>query len=207
MIIVDDCSKDRTYKRALEIASKFPNIKVYRNDSNIKCGPTYRRLLDMAKGDYCGVLDGDDALIRTSISTIVKYYIKNPDIDFIWTKHRWFNSDMSKFRSGISNKPKCNTIYESESGFKHVYSHWRTFKTSLREKRQLFSKLPCTVDKDLGYTLEEVGSGAFLPIELYNYRYHKNNMSHNSSQKVVWGEVRKKHKHIKRNKIRVLKCP
>lgn len=205
MIIVDDCSSDRTYKRACEIAHKHKNITVVQNNSKLHCGLTYKKLLSMASGDICGVLDGDDVLEPHAIKTIVRYYNKYPEIDFIWTKHQWGNTKLDRFKPGLSRSAKSNTIFESEDGLRHVYSHWRTFRTNMREKGPLFRDLKCTVDKDLGYSLEELGYGGFLPIALYRYRYHGLNMSHHSSQKMVWRLVRKYHKKKKRFPSRVLK--
>lgn len=204
MIVVDDCSKDRTYKRACEIAARHPRIKVIKNNHRMYCGATYAKLLSMAKGDICGVLDGDDTLPKDAIETIVHYY-KKYKLDFIWTNHTWYNKDMSRSRRGISHKPKKGTIYDSENGLKHVYSHWRTFKTEMRDRGELFDvSLKCTVDKDLGYTLEELGHGGFLDKKLYNYRYYQENMSHNSSQKATWAKVREKHRDRNRNKVIVI---
>lgn len=210
MIIVDDCSEDRTFKRACEIAKSFnaknssKHIEVVRNDKRLYCGKTYARLLKMASGKYCGVVDGDDILLPEAISRVVGCYEENPHIDFIWTKHNWGNARLEKFRLGLSSFPKKGTIYDSEKGFKHIYSHWRTFKTEMRERGQMFRDLPCTVDKDLGYNLEEHGQGAFFPMSLYNYRYHKDNMSHHSAQKTKWMEVRNWHRYRER-RYRIIK--
>jgi len=192
-IIVDDCSSDRTYKRACEIAAKHDNIIVVRNEERLYCGANYRKILSMATGKYCGILDGDDKLRPDSISRIVELYENNLDVDFIWTNHKWGNTKMDRFRNGLSSMAKKGTIYDSEAGLKHVYSHWRTFKTEMRDRGELFRDLKCTVDKDLGYNLEELGQGAFHSKQLYLYRYHSSNMSHNSSQKDVWKKIRKYH--------------
>lgn len=193
MIIVDDCSKDNTFKIAQEFSSD--RIKVYRNEKKLYCGMNYSKILSLATGEYCGVLDGDDKLTKDAMSTVVKRYRRNPDVDFIWTEHMWGNTKMDKFRNGLSRHAKRRTIYDSEgASLKHVYSHWRTFRTYMRDRGQLFRDLKCTVDKDLGYTLEELGQGAFLRRPLYLYRYHPKNMSHNSSQKAMWKEIRKYHK-------------
>ena len=199
LIISDDCSSDDTYS----IASSFESekITVIRNRRKLFCGPNYAKLLSNATGDCCGILDGDDILLPNAVSTIISYYESNPEIDFIWTRHKWCNKDLSKSREGLSCKPHKKTIYESEKGLKHIYSHWRTFRTEMRNRGILFRDLKCTVDKDLGYNLEEMGSGGFLPIVLYCYRYHKGNMSHNSSQKKEWIKIRQFHDGRARNKV------
>lgn len=202
LIIADDCSEDKT----VDIISSFMDKRIIlvKNNTRLYCGANYNQILQMATGEYCGVLDGDDLLVPHSISTVFRSYQKNPDIDFIWTKHRWCNGEMSRGKNGISSNPIKKTIFDSEKNFKHIYSHWRTFKTILRDKGKLFKDMKCTVDKELGYTLEELGFGGFLPVELYLYRYHKNNMSHHSNQKEVWAKVRKRHEGIKKYGVKTL---
>lgn len=202
LLISDDCSEDKTF----EVLSQFKDqrIKIKRNEKRLHCGKNYAQMLQEAQGEFCGVLDGDDMLKPNAIETVMNAYIKYPKIDFIWTKHIWCNGDLTRQKRGISNPPSKKSIYDSENGFKHVYSHWRTFKTDLRNKTTLFKDQKCTVDKELGYSLEEVGIGGFLPVELYIYRYHKHNMSHSSNQKEVWGKVRKRHAGLNRKGVMVL---
>jgi len=205
MIVIDDHSKDNTFQAAEKVARGHNNITVLRNNPRLYCGGTYNRMIKLATGKICGVLDGDDQLLKNSISTIVSYYKKYPQLDFIWTNHYWYNSKMIKHRKGISNIPKAGTIYDSEKGLRHIYSHWRTFKTDLRDKAQLFDpKLKCTVDKNLGYILEEVGRGGYLDKMMYKYRYHPDNMSHHSNQKGQWHKIRIEHKRKRRIKSIIL---
>jgi len=210
MIICDDASKDDTYNIIIDVAKNHENIKVLHNIEQLRCGMNYNRILSMATGKYCGVLDGDDKLATNAISTIVKAYESNPKIDFIWTQHYWCNDSMTKCKMGISKQAMRGTIYNSEGDSlrQHVYSHWRTFKTDMKRYGTLFRDLPCAVDKDLGYSLEEIGKGAFLNKPLYFYRYHKTNMSRTKStillQKVTWKNVRIYHKHRHRHKSTVL---
>jgi glycosyltransferase involved in cell wall biosynthesis len=199
MIIVDDCSTDKTFNKVSQLAATDTRIKAIRNKKRLYCGANYKKILSMASGDICGVLDGDDMLSPVSVKMLVQYYLDNPEIDFIWTNHVWFNKNMTRHKKGISSTPKRGSIYKSEDGLKHVYSHWRTFRTKLRDRGTLFNdKLRCAVDKDLGYTLEELGRGAYLNEPVYHYRYHPLNMSHGSNQKQTWREIRKLHKNKKR---------
>lgn len=200
LFVLDDASSDSTYDRACRASKKDGRVRVLRNSRRLYCGATYNKLVSYPTGDVCGVVDGDDALLPNSMSTVLGYYNKHPELDFIWTNHYWYNTKMLKFRRGISNKPKRKTIFDSEKGLRHVYSHWRTFRTYLREKAQLFDpRLKCTVDKNLGYVLEELGMGGYIDQMLYKYRYHDKNMSQNGSQqKLKWAHVRKWHKNKKR---------
>lgn len=189
MIIVDDCSKDNTY----EVAKKFENdkIKIFRNETRLYCANTYQKLVELATGEYCGVLDGDDVLATNAIERIVGLYKKYAIVSWIYTQSWWCNDELKPKRKGLSRMPDRGKMLWMGQRLKHCYSHWRTFKTELREKRNpLFEKdLKCAVDKALGYVLEELAPGGFLDECLYYYRYHRENMSHKTAQRPVWRQI------------------
>jgi teichuronic acid biosynthesis glycosyltransferase TuaG len=60
MLIVDDCSKDDTYKIALGEAEKDHRIKVFQNRKNSGVAATRNVALDAAQGEYIAFLDSDD---------------------------------------------------------------------------------------------------------------------------------------------------
>lgn len=205
MIIVDDCSTDDSVLKIKNIIKNDSRISLSVNDKNAGVGSAYNKALSLARGVYCGVLDGDDHLTQDAISKIVYCYELLPAIGFIWTQHNWCSQIARRVKKGISSPPVRKTIYDTEEGFIHCYSHWRTFKRELQDKIQLFDpELRCTIDKNLGYCLERVSVGAYLPLKLYNYRYYKGNMSHHSNQKEIWKKIRNRHKDAQRNESIVL---
>lgn len=177
MIIVDDCSSDGSDEILARIDD--PRIKVFRNKTRQLCSSTYARALSYASGDICGVVDGDDLLSSKAMDMIVKRYKWHPDIDHIYTQFHWCNKSLKKCRGGLSTLPKKGkSLVEMALGGVHCYSHWRTFKRHLADKGVLFpAGLEVSVDKSLGFRLEELGKGAFLPKRLYYYRYYHGNMS------------------------------
>jgi len=60
LIIVDDCSKDETYKIAKDYERKDSRIRVYKNKSNLGGCETLNKCMKMAKGKYIAVMDNDD---------------------------------------------------------------------------------------------------------------------------------------------------
>jgi hypothetical protein len=169
MVVVCDAPIDGTSETVQRLAAMDSRIRCKILPRNVGVGAAYSIALSKARGEICGILDADDCLPPEAMTTIVKFYDALPDVGFIWTMHNWYNETMSKVRRGISNPPSAGTIYASEDGFKHVYSHWRTFRTKFRDQAVLFDPdLKCTVDKNLGYVLEQLTPGAFLPIRLYN---------------------------------------
>lgn len=59
IIIIDDCSKDRTYDIAMELKERFGNIEVYRHHVNKGKGAAIHTGINKATGDYIIIQDAD----------------------------------------------------------------------------------------------------------------------------------------------------
>jgi glycosyltransferase involved in cell wall biosynthesis len=74
IIVVDDCSIDKTYER--EILLKLKNlrghIKLFRNDANRGKGASIRRGIDYAKGDIVIVQDADTEYDPHDIPSVIE---------------------------------------------------------------------------------------------------------------------------------------
>lgn len=60
LIMCDDCSTDNTYEVALEYAKKYPNIKVVKNEKNMRLAYSLNHCLKYAQGEYVARMDADD---------------------------------------------------------------------------------------------------------------------------------------------------
>ena len=70
IIIVDDCSTDSSYEILCNYSSKYPNIKLLHNTSNLGVSATRNKALKQAKGKYILFLDIDDYLVDNASQTI-----------------------------------------------------------------------------------------------------------------------------------------
>jgi len=176
-IIVNDNSSDDS--RSILDSIDDPRVKVIHNSERKYCASSYAIALSHATGDIVGVVDGDDVLQNNAMEVVLQRYIQHPQIDFIYTQHYWCNAKLKVQRSGVSSAPKRGrSLAMMTKAGRHCFSHWRTFRRSLASKGILFPEgLQVSVDKNLGFALEELGRGGFLPIKLYYYRYYKGNMS------------------------------
>ena len=174
MLILDDKSTDNSQSIVNSFSNKDKRIKLILNESRLHCGGAYNKLVQEASGTICGVLDADDALDPKAMQKVIRAY-ENSSADFLWTQFWLCDSKLRKLKKGFSKAPKTG---KSLLEVKHAFSHWRTFKTEMRDKCQVFKPgLKAAVDKWMGYALEEVGQGVFYNKPLYYYRQRVGGLS------------------------------
>jgi len=79
LIIVDDCSNDRTIEIADEFALKDERIIIYRNEKNLGDYANRNRAAGYAKGKYIKYCDSDDKLFDWTLDYCVQMMEKYPD--------------------------------------------------------------------------------------------------------------------------------
>ena len=60
--VLDDCSTDNSVDVILDMIKDDSRFMFCKNTTNKGCGFTKAKCIELAKGDICGFLDGDDAL-------------------------------------------------------------------------------------------------------------------------------------------------
>ncbi len=71
LVIVDDCSKDKTVAIAKNYADKDKRIHVYINEKNLGDYPNRNKAISLSNGEYIMFCDSDDKLLPESISKIL----------------------------------------------------------------------------------------------------------------------------------------
>jgi len=83
IIIIDDCSTDRTYEICLQLRNTDSRIQIYRNESNRRISYSLNRALAESRGDLIARMDGDDISEPDRISRQVEYLLNNPGLDLV----------------------------------------------------------------------------------------------------------------------------
>lgn len=73
IVLVDDCSEDRTLETMKELAARDPYIHVFHNPVNLNFGGAYKRGLKEAKAEYTMMLPGDNGFPADSIAEILRH--------------------------------------------------------------------------------------------------------------------------------------
>lgn len=84
VIVIDDESKDNTYN----IVSKYDNIKLLKNEKNIKAGGSRNRGLEIAQGDYIVFLDADDYFAENDTLEKISNVIEKDTPDIVYLGFR-----------------------------------------------------------------------------------------------------------------------
>lgn len=83
LIIVDDCSTDKTFEILERLAEEDDRIRLYRNDVNSKICKTLNKAYSYAKGAYIGRMDGDDVSEPERFELLKQYLEENANIDLV----------------------------------------------------------------------------------------------------------------------------
>jgi glycosyltransferase involved in cell wall biosynthesis len=73
IVLVDDCSTDRTLERMQALAEADPRIRVVHNPVNLSLGGAYKRGVAVAEADYVIMIPGDDGFPAPSIAEIISH--------------------------------------------------------------------------------------------------------------------------------------
>lgn len=67
VIVIDDCSRDRTTEILKELNSKYPELIVHRNEKNLGKGASVKKGFELSKGDLIFIQDADSELSPSDI--------------------------------------------------------------------------------------------------------------------------------------------
>lgn len=90
LILVDDHSKDNSYKICEEYSKKDKRIKVYKQKTNLGVANTRNRGIDEARGEYICLLDADDIWDKEKLEKQVKFMEKQ-QCEFSFTGYEFIN--------------------------------------------------------------------------------------------------------------------
>ena len=86
LLIIDDCSTDRTAEIAEEFEKSDQRIRVLRNPQNIGVAKTRNRGFDLAKGEWLALLDSDDRWHKEKLEKQLAL-ADNSDADIIYCSY------------------------------------------------------------------------------------------------------------------------
>ena len=79
LVIVDDCSTDKTFEIIQYFAIKDQRIRYYQNEKNLGDYPNRNRAASYAKGYYITYLDSDDKLLIEGLKNCIESMLQFPE--------------------------------------------------------------------------------------------------------------------------------
>lgn len=182
--------------------------KYCKNDSRIK----YKKISDnrgisgntniaiqLATGEYIGLLDHDDILPRFSMYEIVKAINSCPEVEFIYSDEDKLETVKGP-RYGVFFKPDFSPYTLNSANY---ICHFCVFSKNLMSKLNgLNSEYDGSQDFDIVSRASELTSNIIhIPKVLYHWRAHKDSTAQNSDSKPYAYEIGKKviKDHIRRS--------
>ena len=179
IIVIDDCSTDDSVKIFKDFsATANKSIKIEINAINNGTGYTKARCVQLAAGSICGFLDSDDALLPTSIETMVQSHLEIPEASIIFSRRYICNNKLQIY----DVSPDVTNTFISQIATPYI-NHFATFKKKdYDETSGIDTYMKRAVDQDLYLKLEEKGRVIFIPEILYLYRRNPNSISLNKNE-------------------------
>ena len=101
IIIINDCSKDRSLKICTKYKKKYPKIKIINQKTNKGVSSSRNLGIKSSNGEYIIFLDSDDYLENFSLYKLSKFIENNKKADTIVVSHN-ANSDGKIFNKKIT---------------------------------------------------------------------------------------------------------
>jgi len=183
IIILDNCSSDHTKVVVASFTEKYPNIKYFRNPTNIGA-KNYMKALSLGKGKYLKLMNDNCILKEEALNRLVEIIdenIVNQTPIFIYQNNEFNRNTKLEINSinGFVKQASYWITYNNNFGIwkkdfeklddKDRYSdvHWSQVDLTLRQ----FSANGCNLYFEDYYTAIEVKNKAYNLFQLFSVEY------------------------------------
>lgn len=176
VVVIDDLSSDdsiKLLKKKQKIFAKHNvNLKIITHTKKLYYGGCLRYAFLSSVSPFLGILDIDDYLVSDAVEHVMKLYVSHKKIGYIYTQFMVCDSDLTPKKRGFCvAPPKKSSILSMGMQNTHIYSHFRTFSTRIKNAAEIFPKRgKYAVDQYMGLSLERLGYGLFTDKVCYYYR-------------------------------------
>jgi glycosyltransferase involved in cell wall biosynthesis len=168
-VIVDDCSTDSTVDAIEMVALELGisnKLKIIQNTERLwEIANTVKCLEHIRDDEVVCRLDLDDYLCDlNALEIIAKHYDKDPELDIVYTAHRWYD------QNGITTQNISGPMPSNADPYKYPWcaSHFKTFRKSV-----LNDVSDMNFRDSSGEYFKRIGDQAFMLPALFKARKHK----------------------------------
>ena len=180
VLIINDGSKDDTYKIAKKYADKYPDVFFAIDKKNGGYGSTINKSLTLARGKYFKLIDGDDWCNTVGLEELITF-LEKCDSDIVVSKY-CLVSDIDgskKVIDGGFNYSGNEQEFDSLGEIEALQMHFLSFKTSLLKESKMKITENCFYT-DVEYILKPipfVKTISFCDSVVYMYRIGREGQS------------------------------
>lgn len=106
LILIDDCSSDKSYEVAQRIAESDERIKLFKNERNLSLAPTLNKCLEKATGEYIARMDGDDICALDRFEKEIAFLETNPEYALVSCQMDLFDDSGAYGTAHYKEKPQ-----------------------------------------------------------------------------------------------------
>ena len=175
LVVWDDGSTDRTVEVATRATAGDLRVRVVRAEHRGVCASLNAAAREL-KGRYIGWVDSDDALVPTTLERTVALLEARPKVGMVYTRYLAMDEN-----GGVLGVGRRSTIPYSKE---RLLTDFMTFHFRLLRRNAfdgiggLDESIPLAEDYDLCLKLSESAEIAHIPEPLYQYRVHRDALSH-----------------------------
>lgn len=173
IVIVDDCSTDKTWEILQEYASSNANIQIFRNDENLGYNKNFEKAVRLCSGEKIAICDQDDIWDENKLSAQYALFGKN---QLIYHDSELIDTDGNSMNFKISKK---FSFYRGANPEPFLFMNCVSGHSIMVNKSLLNKALPFPnghhYDQWLAFVAACEGSIDFVDTPLVKYRQHASN--------------------------------
>jgi glycosyltransferase involved in cell wall biosynthesis len=176
LLIIDDCSTDRTWEIISSFAEKDSRVKIIRNQANAGISANRNKLIALSKGKYIAWQDADDISKSYRLEKQLSFLLNNPGVGMVGGYLEFFDGEKSLYVRKYETDDeilKKNMFRQSPMAQPTVMVR----KEALEKAGMFDEQLGQAEDLDLAYRIGNRYKWANIPEVLLKYRFHPASIS------------------------------
>lgn len=195
LIIVNDCSTDRTEAIVSDYVKKDNRIKLFTNFENLKLPKSLNVGFEHATGDYYTWTSHDNNLKPTMIETLVSFLENNPDYGMVYSDFTYISDNGDIIGKSSLGEPK-ELLYGNQVGASFMYRSEIAHLVGGYDPNLFLAE-----DYEYWLRIFFVAKVYHLKKDLYDYRVHSESLSKKNNY-----VSRQVYKAVKKNFIQMVEC-
>ncbi|MEI2748272.1 MAG: glycosyltransferase family 2 protein [Ferruginibacter sp.] len=169
IIIVDDCSTDKTSEIAKSLQAKDKRVRYFRNENNLGDYPNRNKAASLARGKYLKYIDSDDAIYPWGLEWMVKMMESFPEAG--WGLCSMEQNSQRIFPFQLTPREAYAYHYEGPGLFKRSPLS-SIFRKDLFDQLGGFNPIRMAGDFDMWHRMAAISNVVLMPEGMVWYRKH-----------------------------------